>query len=102
MLIWMLIADSKEMATLALSLAIIADGFAAIPTILFVWKNPGEDRPFAWLMFAIAYGLALFAIPEATFSNIILPVYMLVGASFVSLPLVIHRVKNQTPWRGWI
>ena len=100
--IWAIIRDIKELAQIALYVAILADLFAAIPTARFVWKNPGEERPFAWGIYALAYGLALFAVPEVNFSNLALPIYMTTGSSFVALPLVIHRLRNKTPWRGWI
>lgn len=100
--VWLVVRESKELSQWALYLAIAADLFAAIPTIIFVWKKPNEDRPFSWALFAVGYGLAIFAITEHTFSNYILPIYMFLGAFSITLPLIHHRWRNKVPLTEWI
>ena len=100
--VWLVVRESRELSQWALYLAIIADLFAAIPTIIFVWKKPNEDRPFSWALFAVGYGLAIFAITEHTFSNYILPIYMFLGAFSITLPLIHHRWRNKVPLTEWI
>jgi hypothetical protein len=101
--LWYVVKDSKELAQYALYLSILADLCAAMPTILFVWKKPHEDRPGAWAIFAVAYGLAIFAITEHTFANYALPVYMFLGALFgITLPLARYRLKQGAPILQWI
>lgn len=100
--LWLVVRDSEKWAQYALYLAIAADICAAIPTIKFVWKSPEEDRPAMWVLFAIGYGLGAFAISEHTFANWILPTYMFLGAFFVALPLILHRIKMRTPITQWI
>jgi uncharacterized protein with PQ loop repeat len=100
--IWYFVQDDSNHAQYALYLSIIADAFAAIPTLIFLWKKPQEDRPFAWGMFAIGYGLSVFAISDHTFANYSLPVYMFLGSSFLTMLLVIYRIKNSIPLKEWI
>jgi len=99
---WALVHESKELSQYALYLAIAADACAAIPTVVFLSKQPDEDRPFAWSLFAIAYGLAIFAITEPTFANYILPIYMFLMALTIAFPMVSYRWKRNIPLREWI
>ena len=74
--LWVFLRNNQELSRYALGLAIVADLCAAIPTIHFVWTEPERDRPFAWVLFGIGYFLVVFAIPENTFANWGLPLYM--------------------------
>jgi hypothetical protein len=100
--IWIVVHDKQELAQYALYLAIAADISAAIPTFVFVWTQPDGDRPFAWVFFAVGYGLAIFAITEHTFSNYVLPLTMFLAALSVALPLVLYRWKKKIPLSEWI
>lgn len=99
---WGFVYDEVSQAQFALYLAIVADGCASIPTIGFVWRSPDEDRPLAWGMFAMGYGLAIFAISDHTFANYALPVYMFIGASMIAGILAAHRVRNRLPVTEWV
>lgn len=99
--LWGFVRDTKHLAQYALYIAIVADATAAIPTWVFVWKTPEGDRPFAWILFALGYGLAIFAIAEHSFSNYILPIWMSLGSASVALPLVLHRLRERTPITQW-
>lgn len=98
---WIFMRQNPDLAQYALYVAIIADVCAAIPTIVFVWCEPDRDRPLAWVLFAIGYFLAVFAIPENTFANWILPLYMTLIALIVAFPLVLHRFRRRLPLRQW-
>ncbi len=100
--LWWFVRDSKYLAQYALYIAIAADLCAAIPTIAFVWSTPDGDRPFAWTLFGIGYGLGILAIEEHTFANYILPIYMMLGSSSVAAILVSHRLKQRTPIAEWV
>lgn len=102
LVLWALVREQKELAQYTLCLAIVADSFAAIPTIVFLWKHPDQDRPFAWALFAVAYGLAMFAITDHTFANYILPIYMLAGSLLITAPLTLYRIKQRLPWHEWV
>ena len=99
---WLEVRTNREMSQYALYLSIFADACAAIPTIALVWKNPMVDRPFAWGMFGIGYSVGLLAVPEWSFSNAILPIYMFVGSWSIMTPLVLVRVKHRVPLKEWI
>jgi hypothetical protein len=98
---WAFLRRDPALAQYALYVALAADISAAIPTIVFVWKQPGRDRPLAWAMFAIGYFVAMFAIPQNTFANWIVPIYMTSVALVVALPLALHRLRRRTPLSQW-
>lgn len=101
LLMWIFMRRNPHLAQYALDVAIAADICAAIPTIIFVWREPDRDRPFAWVLFAVGYFLAVFAIPENTFANWILPLYMTLVALVVAFPLALHRLRRHIPLRDW-
>mgnify|MGYP001581382023 FL=1 len=100
--LWIGVHKSKELTQYALYLAIVADFWAAIPTIKFVWAQPDDDRPFAWALFAVGYGLAIFAITDHTFANYILPIWMLFAGLGIAFPLAMHRWKQKSSLSEWI
>jgi len=101
LVLWLIVHQDRGLVQYALYLAIIADACAAIPTIVFVWTQPDGDRPFAWGLFAVGYGLAFFAITEHTFANYVLPAYMTVGSFSVTVPLALYRMRQKVPLREW-
>lgn len=102
LVMWWFVRQSQELSQWALLLAIVADLCAAIPTLIFFRKEPTGDRPFAWLLFAVGYFLAIFAAPERTFANYILPLYMTAGSGTATLLLVIPRIKRGIALKEWI
>ena len=98
---WMLMRRDPNLAQYALYVAIAADICAAIPTIIFVWSEPDRDRPLAWVIFAIGYFLAVFAIPQNTLANWIVPLYMTLVALLVAFPLALHRLRRRVPVKHW-
>ena len=92
---------NSNLAAYALYVAIAADICAAIPTIIFVWKQPGRDRPLSWVVFAIGYFVAIFAIQQNTLANWILPLYMTVVSLVVAFPLALYRVRQRLPLKHW-
>ena len=102
LLLWCLTRDEKGLAQFALYLAILADGAAAVPTIVYAWSQPREERPIPWVMFSIGYGVAIFAITDHTFANYILPLYMSLGTFVISVPLIRYQLRQKIPLRQWI
>ncbi len=102
LVMWFLLSENKYLSQYALYVAIIADACAAYPTITFLWENPLEDRPFAWGLFSIGYGIAIFAVTDPRPSNYILPLYMWFGSLCVTLPLIGYRIKHKIPLSKWI
>jgi len=98
---WIFLRRNPNLAQYALYVALVADVCAAIPTVIFVWREPDRDRPLAWVLFAIGYFLAVFAIPENTVANWIVPLYMILVALVVAFPLALHRLRHRLPLRHW-
>ena len=101
LLLWYLTRNQKEMAQFALYLAILADSAAAIPTIVYAWSQPKDERPVPWLLFSIGYGVAIFAITEHTFANYVLPLYMFLGTFIISVPLIRYQLRHKIPLKEW-
>jgi len=83
-------------------IAITADICALIPTLRFVFHFPGEEQPFAWVLFLIGNLSAFIAIETFTFENLLLPIYMIISSFFIILPLVSHRIRRRIPLKNWI
>jgi len=99
---WIFVRGDVFLYQYANYIAIVADGCAAIPTIFYYFKEPHEDRPFAWVMYAIGYGLAIFAVTEPTIANYALLLYMFFGTLFISMPLIFYRIRNKIPLKEYI
>ena len=99
---WWWFRAEQDLVQYALYASIIADACAGIPTVIFVWRQPDGDRPFAWVLFAMAHTLAIFSIPEQTVANYALPVWMITASTIISIPIVWHRVQNRVPLKEWI
>jgi len=102
LLMWAFMRKNPDLVQYALYVAIVADAFAAIPTIVSYWNDPREDRPFAWGLFSIGYGLAIFAISEHTIANYALPLYMFAGAMSVAMILTVFRIRQRIPLKEWV
>lgn len=101
LIMWLYMRNDPELVQYALYVAIVADFFAFGPTFNHLRADPNQDRPIPWGVFAFGYGLALFAIPKYTFANCVLPVYMTLGSTFVTVMLATYRIKNKIPIREW-
>ena len=99
---WFFVKNNKEICQYANYIALTADACAAIPTIIYYFKSPWADRPFCWIMYAIGYGLSVFAVTEPTFANYVLLIYMFTGSTFISMPLLVYRIKNKSPLKDYI
>jgi hypothetical protein len=98
---WIFMRRDANLAQYALYVAIVADICAALPTIIFVWKQPDRDRPLSWVVFAFGYFLAIFAIQQNTVANWILPLYMTAVSLVVAFPLALYRVRQGMPLKYW-
>jgi hypothetical protein len=99
--LWFVFRNQKPLVQYALYVAILADGCAAVPTAVAYWQDPKLDRPFAWGVFCLASVMNIFAIPEQTFANYAYPVYMAIGSGFITLPLILYRVRMSVPLKEW-
>jgi cell division protein FtsW (lipid II flippase) len=99
---WFLMRLNKDYAQFALYLAIVADALALLPTVVDYYKDPTKDRPGAWLMFAIGYGIGMFAIVENTWANYSLPIYIVLAHLIIVFPLIRLRLRKGTLRKEWI
>jgi len=99
-LVWYVFRDSSGI--LPISIAILADFCALIPTLRFVFIAPDEETPLAWIFFFMGSLIAVFAIEDHTLESLLLPVYMTMGSFFVVFPLVRYRIKMKIPIKNWI
>ena len=98
--VWLIFRDSS--GVLPTLIAIAADFCALLPTLRFVIKSPEEEAPLAWIFFFLGSFIAVFGIEHYTLENLLLPVYMTIGSSFVVFPLVRYRIRMKIPIRHWI
>ena len=61
---------------IAIIFAILADGFAALPTISKSYSEPESESWFAFFAAAISAGIALLAVKAWTFANYAFPLYL--------------------------
>jgi len=87
---------------LPISIAILADFCALIPTLRFVFKSPQEEKPLAWIFFFLGSFIAVVAIEEHNIESLLLPIYMTIAAFLVVFPLVKYRLKMKIPIKNWI
>ncbi len=99
---WVALREDANSSKYALFLALLADSMAFLPTIIFLIKYPKDDRPLMWLTYAFGYGISMIAIKEHTIANYALPVYMTLGATIISIPLVVYRIRERIPLKEWI
>lgn len=95
---WMNSDNSGIISTLIL---IVADACALIPTLIFVYSTPKEDKPIAWICFASGSIITLMSLSEYNIENIALPTYMAIGSLMVAFPLIKYRVKNKINFKEW-
>lgn len=99
-LVWYVFKDDSGIVPI--SIAILADFCALIPTLRFVFSAPDEETPLAWIFFFLGSLIAVFAIENHSLESILLPVYMTIGSFFVVFPLVRYRIKMKIPIKNWI
>lgn len=102
LVLWFLFRNQQPLVQYALYVALLADACAAVPTAVCYWRDPTLDRPFAWGVFCLASALNILAISEHTFANYAYPVYMVIGSGFITIPLIMSRVRKQTPLNEWV
>jgi len=100
MIVWYFFKDSS--GVLPITIAIIADFCALIPTLRFVLRSPEEETPLAWILFFLGSFIAVVAIEDHSLQSLLLPGYMTIGAFLVMFPLVQYRIKMKIPIKHWV
>ena len=100
--IWLFVKENKIYSAYANYVAIFADFCAVIPSLLYYWKSPQNDRPLAWVLFGIGYGIGILAIKDGKVSDYVLPIYMSVMTIIIAVPLILYRIRMSSPLKEWI
>ena len=85
-----------------ITIAILADFCALVPTLRFVYNSPDEETPLAWILFFLGSLIAVIAIEDHSLESMLLPVYMTIGSFLVVFPLVLYRIKMKIPIKNWL
>ena len=84
---------------IALVLSVAADFSATLPTIAKVWKEPGSELAWSWLMVVAAGALALIATTKLDVANLIWPIYFVLAGGVVTGLIFwrqsLHKVSNK-------
>ncbi|USN88837.1 MAG: hypothetical protein H6780_00215 [Candidatus Nomurabacteria bacterium] len=99
--LWFALKDQPELAQWSLYWMIGVDVLALWPTLEQAFKKPMSDKPGAWLVFGLGYGVTGFAISDHTVVNWALPGYMFIGSWSVAAPLVWRRINEKIPLNEW-
>ena len=100
MILWMSLQGNTSVVPLFL--AILADASALVPTLVFVYRHPEDDRPLMWFLFFIGTAFSIAGIQHYTLQTLMLPGYMLLGTLSVLFPLVRYRLRKGVPLKAWM
>jgi hypothetical protein len=77
---------------IAVVFAILADGSAALPTIVKAWKHPETETPLAYFLGVVAVLTTFAAVSTVNFASLGFPVYLVIINSFLTFETVRRRV----------
>lgn len=83
-------------AAIALTINLIGDLFAALPTIRKTYKDPSSENLSTWFLFAIGAIISLAAIRSFTYGIAILPLYLTVYESLMCILILRGKIKKKT------
>jgi len=83
----------------AIFFSIVADGLAAIPTIVKAYKHPETEIAWPWIATAVGVVVTLFTLDQLTFANSSFIIYILVINTLIFL-LVHFKVGKVVEERG--
>ena len=80
---------------LAIFFSIIADLFAAIPTIRKAYSHPESESAIAFICGALGAGIALLTVQKWTFANCAFALYFFIGSATISALILYPRKSNK-------
>jgi hypothetical protein len=83
-----------KVGNVAIIFSIMADGLAALPTIVKVFKFPETEVPWPWFLTAMGVLLSLLTIKQWTFANYGFPLYLFITNLIISA-LAQFRPRNE-------
>lgn len=81
-----------QSAALSLTLFVLVDLIAFLPTIVKIWRDPASD---SWVFFAIggigAGAASLLARSSNSYTEVVFPAYILIVNMFAIAPMLLHK-----------
>jgi len=77
---------------IAVVFAILADGSAALPTLVKAWKHPETETPLVYFLGVVAVLTTFAAVSSVNFASLGFPVYLVIVNSFLTFETVRRRV----------
>lgn len=74
--------------------ACIADSMGIIPQMKKVWKEPGDEPWFPWVVFCIGSAVNFLAIQNWEIEQYLYPSFMVISSAFMTIPVVTHHIKK--------
>lgn len=88
-------------AVLSLSLLIVTDAIAFLPTLVKIWRDPASDT---WLYFLVggvgAAAASLLARSTNSYVEVVFPAYIFVANAVAAAPLLVHHHKKRRGRKG--
>ncbi len=81
-------------AAFALSINLIGDFIAALPTIRKTYHDPSSENLSTWLLFTLSAVIALFALDHLTYGLVILPLYLVLFEGLMCVLVIRGRLKK--------
>jgi hypothetical protein len=82
-------------ASFSLTLNILGDIFAYLPTLAKTYKDPESENILPWSLFAVGSGLTVIsAIPNFTYAIAVYPAYLAVSDITMALLVTFRRLKK--------
>ena len=78
-------------AAIALTISLLGDLFAALPTIRKTYKDPSSENIWTWFLFTLSAFIALFAIKDFSYGILIFPLYLFVYESLMCILILRKR-----------
>ena len=84
-------------AAISLTLSIVADVFAFLPTMRKTYLDPLSESPSSWLLFFLSYLLSLVAtVPHFTYGVVVFPAYLTVCGVIMLSFIFRGRLKHNS------
>ncbi len=81
-------------ATVALTINLLGDLVAHLPTIRQVYLDPYSENMYTWIFFALGNSLSILAIRQWSYGVAVFPVFLTIAAFIVVMFIAVGRLKN--------
>jgi hypothetical protein len=92
-LVGLVLWQITKVGNVAIFFSILADGFAAVPTILKAYKYPDTELAWPWIATCVGVLLTIFTLKELSFANSGFIIYIFI-ADFIIFSLVQFRIGD--------